>query len=114
MKYAWLIALAACTSEPDTRPETLDYITEAILVPYCGRGGCHTTNTAAANLVFDNVDDTRLAMHGSRARVVPGDIRSQFLNVIRDTRRPMPPDQPLPDADVDLIQRWILAGAEGL
>jgi hypothetical protein len=115
---AWVVIFASCASEQPA-PD-LDYVTEAILVPYCGRGGCHSTNTAAHNLIFDTVEGTRAAMMttgtGKRgsAKVNPGDPNSPFMKAITDPNRPMPPDVPLPDSDVALIRQWIVDGAKGL
>jgi Planctomycete cytochrome C len=111
---SWMVVLVSCTSNPDTRPETAAYITQAILVPYCGRGGCHSTNTAAARLVFDTLDGALAAMH-DRAGVSPGrpDQSTLYTTLVTGARRPMPPDVPLPDADVELIRSWIADGAEG-
>ena len=112
------LALCACGTSPDTRPETADYIIEAILVPYCGRGGCHSSATEARNLAFDTIPSALSALGTSQRGqrlVVKGDAQaSRLYTVLVDTSRPMPPDQPLSDADIDLIKRWIDDGAAGL
>ena len=45
--------------------------------------------------------------------VVPGDPdASKLVHMLRgDETERMPPDAPLPDADIELIERWIRAGA---
>jgi hypothetical protein len=111
--------VAACGTDPDTRPiDSADYIIEAILVPYCGRGGCHSTDTAARHLIFDTIDGSLAALNSDQGRgqlVVKGNPdASRVYQVLRDSRRIMPPDIPLPDADVELIRAWIAAGANGL
>jgi hypothetical protein len=103
--------IAGCTTNPDSRPATTDYIIEAILVPYCGRGGCHSTDTAARNLIFDTPEQARIAMsktdHGMKL-VVPGmPDKSELYTALSDSRRIMPPDIPLPDKDRELIFEWI-------
>jgi hypothetical protein len=113
------VALAlGCNPSADDRPATADYIIEAILVPQCGRGGCHTEDTQPHGLAFDTIAHALAAMHTTsrgEPMVVPGDPDgSRLVGVLVDPRRPMPPDQPLPDADIDLIARWIASGAEGL
>src|SRR6266404_5214901 len=56
---AYLIVLvAACGTEADTRPETAAYISEAILVPQCGRGGCHSADLRQHDLAFDSITDS--------------------------------------------------------
>lgn len=108
---AWVF-LAACGTSQDTRPETADYIVEAILVPYCARAGCHSASAQAKGLVFDNIPD---AVNTMQPLVVPGDpTRSRLVTILTDSRRPMPPDAPLPQADIDLVTRWVTNGAEGM
>ena len=34
-----------------------------------------------------------------------------YLLIGDNVARAMPPDRPLPDVDIDLIENWILAGA---
>jgi hypothetical protein len=47
-----------------------------------------------------------------RRFVVPGDPASTLLSLLDgDERRRMPPDAPLPAADVALVRLWIEAGA---
>ena len=113
-----IVALAACGTSPDTRPETADYVIETVLIPYCGRGGCHSSATDAHNLEFDTIS-TAITALGTNQRgqqmVVPGQSQnSRLYTVLLDSRRIMPPDQPLSDADIDLIKRWIDDGAAGL
>lgn len=45
--------------------------------------------------------------------VVPGDpTRSKLMYLLRGEEvRNMPPDVPLPDIDIELIEEWILRGA---
>lgn len=110
--------VAACGTDPDTRPQTADYIIEAILVPYCGRGACHSTNTAAHDLIFDTIDGALAAMsrneRGQRLVVANDPDHSRLYTVLVDSRRVMPPDIPMPTADIDLIRAWIADGAMGL
>ena len=113
-----LLALAGACGTTDTRPETADYIIEAILVPYCGRGGCHSSATQAGNLPFDTIPSALDSLTKSSRRgrlVIAGSSQtSRLYTVLVDTSRIMPPDQPLADADIALIQRWIDDGAPGL
>ncbi len=111
-------AIAACASGPDTRPETADYIIEAILVPSCGRAACHSSETRAHNLAFDTIDAAIASLktqQRGQPLVTPGLAgSSELVTVLTDSARIMPPDAPLPQADIDLITNWIAAGAEGL
>jgi hypothetical protein len=114
LRLLCLLGLGACTaSETDTRPETAAYISEAIIIPYCGRAACHSTDTAEHNYVLDTVDAAVAAMKDGL--VYPGSTdRSQLYRVIVGQDTVMPPDSPLPDRDISLIQRWIDDGAAGL
>jgi hypothetical protein len=122
VKYLCLAATLAGCGTADTRPATFDEITIAILVPYCGRAACHSTATKAHNLAFDTLDATRAALMTTQGRrgmnqkmVVPMDPdHSRLVTVLSDPNRVMPPDVPLPDADIALIREWIQNGAEGL
>jgi hypothetical protein len=109
---------ASCADQTDTRPETADYIIQAILVPFCGRAGCHTSETQPHNLAFDTIDDELAAMKSSdrdMVLVVPGDpSRSELVTILSESGRIMPPDSPLPQADIDLISRSVADGASGL
>jgi hypothetical protein len=125
LSLAVLISAAACLGKPDDRPQTADYIIEAILVPQCGRAACHSAAARSHDLAFDNIPDSLDAMmsmgrRGSPmlAAPAPNGSRdpngSRLFTVLVDPSRPMPPDTPLPKADIDLIYNWIKNGAEGL
>jgi hypothetical protein len=119
MYRLWTIALvAACATEPDTRPETADYIIEAIIAPSCGHGGCHSSVTVAAGYALDTITAAKAAMTTNSRKgrlVIPGSpSQSELVTILTDTRKPMPADAPLPQADIDLITRWVADGAAGL
>ena len=106
------IALCACGTTTDERPETEAYVTEAILAPYCGRATCHSSTTREHGFVFDTAQD---ALPSLRALVVPGHAAgSELITVQTSSDDIMPPDMPLPDADFELLTRWIDDGASGL
>jgi hypothetical protein len=113
---ALLVIATSCASED--RPETADYIIEAILVPKCGRAGCHSSETAPHGFAFDTIDNSIAAMTSSdRGRVLvkagsAGD--SDLYQVIAGGSKVMPPDSPLATADIELIAQWINDGAAGL
>jgi hypothetical protein len=121
----WLaaLALAACGTDNDQRPRTVQYITEAILAPNCGNAQCHSSFSNTFGYAFDTVKTAQqsLVIGGLvgaislNARDEPeGDASSSFLiNVLTRTVKRMPYDQPLLEADIDLISRWIDFGAPG-
>lgn len=108
--------LLACGDETDERPATWSYIHAAIIMPSCATASCHSAQTSTAGLRLEGAPQAHAILVGylpSGNYVVPGDpTRSKLMYLLRgqDTWR-MPPDQPLPQADIQLIERWILDGA---
>jgi hypothetical protein len=128
-RFAWFGALlaSACGSVTDDRPPTLEYITEAILAPSCATAECHSAFKAQVGDVFDTPAATRRTIVGNELMVFPDDmldphnsflIRSLTVGVpslldpaVSNVR--MPYDAPMPDADIQLIERWIALGVPG-
>jgi hypothetical protein len=131
---------ASCTE--DERPPEWEYLSPAILQPNCATASCHSPGAAVAGLDFSTpargytslmglwvwiVDPNGTADANCRSiegRVVcqrafrplvvpynPGQSRLVHMLRARGARR-MPPDRPLPEADIRLIERWILEGAK--
>ncbi len=59
------------------------------------------------------VDGTTVCQRQQRSLVVPFDpAQSRLVQMLRAQNAPqMPPDRALPEADIRLIESWILAGA---
>ena len=125
----------------DTRPPVWGYISSALLAPNCATVSCHSRAAAVSGLDFSDpdrgytsltglwvwivdpegtIEDGCLPMHGTvvcqrgrRPLVVPYDPdQSRMVHMLRARGAPrMPPDRPLPEADIRLIERWILNGA---
>jgi hypothetical protein len=120
VKRLLLVAcLAAACGGEDDRPAVWSFIAPAIIQPNCATARCHSKWTSTAGLRFDAIDDSYTYLvgggtaAGSQNFVVPfqpQDSKLMYLLRGEETRR-MPPDQPLPDADIELIEAWILAGA---
>ncbi|HLL22576.1 MAG TPA: hypothetical protein VK427_10610 [Kofleriaceae bacterium] len=110
------LLFAACGVDPseDDRPRTLEYISTAILKPYCGNAQCHSTFRRAEERAYDTVQavcETLL----DQGDVIPGDPDGSFLHqVLVRTIDRMPYDQPMPDVDRLLLRDWIALGAPGL
>jgi len=126
VRFAWLALLvAACAT--DDRPRTIDYVTEAILAPSCGTAECHSTFSAQLTDIFDTVKGARSSIVRNalvRLDSVPQydpDAPGNATLIIWITRTDpfglgigrMPQDAPLPNEDVELLQRWISEGASG-
>lgn len=106
-----LFLAAACTGDPGDRPATWTYLHPAIIAPSCATSSCHSARVETAGVALDDAregyDDLL-----ERRFVVPGDPTSTLLSLLEgDERGRMPPDAPLPAADIELIRAWIEAGA---
>jgi hypothetical protein len=86
-----LLALAACDDAAD-RPATWSYVHAAILSPACTTAGCHGKLTAIAGVDLSDREGAYTVLVGR----VCGE---------------MPPDAPLPDVEVEIVERWIDDGA---
>jgi hypothetical protein len=111
----WFIALclfagvAGCGGAVDGRPAKWSFISATIIEPSCATANCHSdiTQRASVNLSDRNVGYDTLV---DRRFVLPGDTTESsallYLMNGQGSLR-MPPDMPLPGADIDLISRWI-------
>jgi hypothetical protein len=122
-----MAVLVGCGGE-ENRPAQWSYIAPAIIEPNCATSSCHSKAAAVAGLDFstaedgykgltkqklpaaDPMDDSRTTI--TRQLILPGNpYESRLVNMLRarGTWR-MPPDRPLPEADIELIETWILNG----
>jgi len=115
---AW-IAVAGCNATED-RPETLAYITEAILAPSCGTATCHSAMKREFGYAFDSVAGAQESMAlgliapCAEAPCPPGNsYLIQVISTIDSRGNRMPLDAPLANKDIDLIATWIEDGAFG-
>jgi len=115
------IVVMGCGAEMDDRSRNLDYITEAILKPNCGTAACHSTFRQAKGFVFDTIDAARETFQGDEILTMPSDpdqrnsVAGLVINLTTELagKPRMPYYEPLPDADVALIQDWLNLGAAG-
>jgi hypothetical protein len=124
-RFAWIAAFAACDEAGD-RPARWDYIHAAIIAPSCTTAGCHSKLTAIAGIdlsasdgaytfltgrVCDELPDVDVEAPGNY--VFPGQPeRSKLIHLLRgENVDVMPPDTPLPDVEIAIVERWILEGA---
>ena len=118
MRPAWLclLVLPCACGGPDDRPARWSYIYPAVIQPSCATAGCHSKLTRTAGLELESAAESYSVLvgpDGTGNLVVPGQPdQSKLMFLLRgvETRR-MPPDGPLPDADIRLVERWILDGA---
>lgn len=123
---AGALVAGACGSAADDRPPTLDFITETILAPSCAVAQCHSAFRREIGDQFDTPEATRRSIVANQLVVAEDQtdpagaylVRSLTVGVqsLLDPDRGlvrMPYDAPLPDADIDLIERWIGDGFPG-
>jgi hypothetical protein len=131
---------AASCGSTDGRPPEWAYISPVILQPNCATVSCHSRASAVAGLDFSDPDRgyislTRLKFQivdqyatgddcrrsagtvvcerSYRPLITPFDpAQSRLVHLLRHRTPPrMPPDRPLFEADIRLIETWILLGA---
>jgi hypothetical protein len=112
MRSLLAVGLACgCAGSPDERPSNWSYIQAAVIAPNCATSSCHSARTAVAGVALDD-PNTAYTTLIDRHYVIPGDDTSTLLLLLEgDERRRMPPDAPLPQADIDLVRTWIVEGA---
>lgn len=108
------VSTVACAAETDTRPAEFAYIAKTILEPNCGTAACHSDAAAREELDFSSVEASRATFRAKGLVTVPDDPPANQIMFILTTsgEERMPVDGPLPDADLALIERWIINGAE--
>jgi hypothetical protein len=120
-----LLSVAACTDTADDRPARWAYVHAAIVQPSCATAGCHSKLTALAGVDLSTMEGAYAVLTGRvcgqpvRPSDPPGNFvfpfapeRSKLLYLLRgDAVDVMPPDVPLPEVEIDLVERWILEGA---
>ncbi len=117
-------ALGACDAADD-RPASWGYLHPAVIAPACATAGCHSQLAAQAGLDLSTrtgaytVLTGRICGEPPRPEDPPGNYvfagspeHSSLMYRLRgDNVRVMPPDQPLADVEIELVERWILEGA---
>jgi hypothetical protein len=108
--WALLLAATGCGGE-DHRPATWAYVHAAIVAPSCATVACHSRATGAGALELEDQGPAHAHLL-ERRYIRPGDPASPLMYLLQGTERDvMPPDGPLPPADIELIRRWISEGA---
>lgn len=114
-----LVALAAaalvgvgCGGTTDDRPAKWSFISPAITEPGCATVNCHSAIAQKAGVdLHDRASGyATLAGRGFVDPSMPD--ASAVIHMMRgEGSLRMPPDEPLPEADIRLIRDWIAAGA---
>ena len=127
-----LVVVAACGTDEDLRPLTVQYATEAILGPTCGaaecvtprsprRGAtCSTRSRARRRSLVDNGLIQLDSMNFNATDPTKLDFSNEALIVWITTTDPfrrgigrMPYDAPMPNTDINYLKKFIQAGAAG-
>lgn len=110
-----LLSLAGCGGVTDDRPAKWSFISPAIIVPSCATASCHSAIAERGGvdlhdrvMGYKHLHDRNFATPAVVG--MPETAPLVFLLRAQGTRR-MPPDFPLPLEDIELIQKWIAAGA---
>jgi hypothetical protein len=103
--------LAGCGGA-ENRPPNWSFIAPAIIEPSCATVSCHSAVAQRSGVVLD----TRASAYNTlivRHFVIPFDKdTSELVALLRAAgSQRMPPDFPLPEADIELIEEWITRGA---
>jgi hypothetical protein len=108
---ALALACAGCGGA-DTRPATFSFIAPAIIEPSCATASCHSAVAQQAGVVLEPRATAYATLQG-RFFVIPmHPEQSEMVALIQaEGARRMPPDFPLPEADIELIVKWINDGA---
>jgi hypothetical protein len=107
------VGLIGCGSAADDRPAKWSFISATITEPSCATVNCHSAIAQRAGVdLHDRASGYRDLT--TRNFVLPNDQTESsailFLMRAQGSVR-MPPDNPLPEADIVLIDNWIKAGA---
>lgn len=114
--------VAGCGGTTDDRPPKWSFISATIIEPSCATVNCHSKIThqsgvdlSSAAAGYQALAQPYNGIQGSaRPYISPGHPESSalisLLNAVGSIR--MPPDNPLPQADIQLISNWILNGAD--
>lgn len=120
-----LCGLGACGGTDD-RPATWSYVHATIIAPNCTTSACHSALSDTAGLNFETRESAYVFLTGRACDDAEGveppprnfvtpfqPASSKLMYLLLGTEIiTMPPDVPLPDADIDLVEQWILEGAQ--
>jgi hypothetical protein len=104
-------AVAGCGGAVDDRPPKWSFIAATIVEPSCATVNCHSAITQRAGLDLHDRESGYYALVNGNYVIASDPDHStvvEYMNASGALR--MPPDVPLPTADIDLIEAWIASG----
>ncbi len=119
-----IVAIVAGCAEP-ARPARWSYIHAAIIQPACTTAGCHSALTAIAGVNLSERQGAYTILTGRLCGEPPSSLEPPrnyvtpfspetsklYHQLIGENTDVMPPDSPLPDAEIEIVARWIEEGA---
>jgi hypothetical protein len=107
-----VLAAGCLGSTDDDRPAKWSFISATITEPSCATVNCHSQITQRASVDL-HARDIGFYTLKNGFYVIPNDAADSSLIYLLNASgsRRMPPDNPLPSADVLLIEKWIDDGA---
>jgi hypothetical protein len=105
-------AVVGCGTTTDDRPAKWSFISPAITEPSCATVNCHSAIAQKAGVDLHDRASGYATLAG-RGFVDPSNPDgSAVIHMMRgEGSLRMPPDEPLPEVDIQLIRNWIAAGA---
>ena len=85
-----------------------------LLKSNCAKSGCHDASSHQDGVVLDNYQHVMSSDVVRAFRPDNSDLYEAITENDPDKRMPVPPNQPLTSAQIDLIEKWILQGAKDL
>jgi len=100
-----------CGGAVDDRPAAWSFIAATIVEPSCATVNCHSAITQRAGLDLHDRESGYYALVNGNYVLASDPAQSTVVQVMtaQGSLR-MPPDVPLPTADIDLIEAWIASG----
>jgi hypothetical protein len=135
-----LVLVGVACGRTDDRPAVWTYVSAELFQPNCATASCHSRAVAVAGLDFSDADRGYRSLTALHVWVpdpdgtIGGDCKTVDATVYCERERPlllafnpsqsrvvymlrahaaprMPPDRPLPEPDIQLVEAWILDGA---
>lgn len=104
---------AGCGGETDDRPAKWSFISATIMEPSCATVNCHSQVSQRGGVDLHAREIGYYTLKNG-FYVIPKDSDASSLTYLLNASGSlrMPPDNPLPAADIALIQKWIDDGAQ--
>ena len=112
------MVVSGCNGTTDDRPATWSFISATITEPSCATVNCHSaiTHQGGVDLSAREIGYQTLVTNsnGQTYYVYPGYPQySPVVNLMNaEGSIRMPPDNPLPQADIQLIEQWIASPSD--